>query len=153
VREAALAGAEGPPPVPLSLPRRGERGQLVAVGDLLGAPFDDNVDAGVPRVRSRGQSDVRVGREVERLLLLGAGAEVQRAVVPDGDQWRDVRAAIGAHGRDPEQLGLRDPRSGLVPREGGRARFGEALIEVRAWLAHVSESAPTTLSKPGCCCG
>jgi hypothetical protein len=129
VREAALAGAEGPPPVPLSLPRRGERGQLVAVGDLLGAPFDDNVDAGVPRVRSRGQSDVRVGREVERLLLLGAGAEVQRAVVPHGHQRRLVRAPVGPDRGQPGQLGRLQHRPGLIPAGRVAAGLAEALVQ------------------------
>lgn len=80
VREAALDDAESPLPVPFALPSLRQGGQPVGVGDSLGATFDDDVNSRVPLVRSGRQSDIRVGRKVERLLLLAAGAEVQSAV-------------------------------------------------------------------------
>ena len=87
-----------------------------------------------PRVVAGGQRDLRVVLEVARLLLLEAGAEVHRLVVKDADQRRHVRPAVGAHGREPVQLGLLERARDLGP--GRRAGLGvaEAAVELGGWL-------------------
>jgi hypothetical protein len=57
--------------------------------------------------------------EVAVLLLLVAGREVQRVVVPDADERRDVRAAVGADRRDPVELGAAEQAGDVAPRRRG----------------------------------
>src|SRR3712207_9529020 len=61
------------------------------------------------------------------LLLRGTRAEVQSAVVPDGRQRGDVRAAVAADRGDPEQLRRLDHAEG-VDRKSTRLNSSHANI-------------------------
>src|SRR6185437_4565591 len=101
----------------------------VLVGDLDRVTFDDHVQPPVPGVAPGAEDHMPVAAQVDGLLLVGAGAEVQGAVGPHGDQWRHVRTAVGPYGGDPEQLGLRQRPAGLLPLSGGRGGIAESLIQ------------------------
>src|SRR5262249_26844243 len=104
IPEGAVADRELPPAVPPGGERGGDVAEHDFVGDLDGVALQDNVHPSIPAAAAGGQHDVRIGTQVGELLLLGAGAEPDGAVVPDRDHGRDVRAAIGPDSGDPEQL-------------------------------------------------
>ena len=96
------------------------------VPDLHGAALDHEVESLLPPVGAGGERDVRVPRQVHRLLLRRTRAEVEPAVVPDGRQRRDVRPAVAANRGDPEELGGLEHAEGVRPRRRRRLRITEA---------------------------
>src|SRR5205807_5464488 len=74
--------------------------------------------------------------EVARLLLVRARGEVQCVVEPDGDERSDVRPAVCADGRDPEDLGLLDRLERVLPTGGLCCWFAESGIELCAGCRH-----------------
>src|SRR6202042_3005792 len=113
-------------PVPLLRPGDGEPVELPCVGDAARIALDNHVEAALPVVGARGQRDARVAGEVVRLLLVWPRGEVQCVVEPDGDERSDVWPAVGADGRDPEDLGLLDRLERVLPAGGLRLRFAES---------------------------
>jgi hypothetical protein len=83
-----------------------------------------------------GHRYLRICVEVALLLLLRAGAEGERAVVPDADQRRRVRSPLGAHRTDPVELrGGREPlewRSTAVPSPPHRQTSGQSFLSSRS---------------------
>ncbi len=69
-----------------------------------GVAFHHHVESLVEGVAACGEDAVRVAREVLRFALALAGAKIQRAIQPDGEQRRDVRASLWAHRRQPVDL-------------------------------------------------
>ena len=106
--------------------------EFVVVGDAHRPPFDDHVESG-PHIRSRRDNDVVVAGEVLRLLLVWAGAHVHGGVTPDGDHRGDMRAAIGADGREPVDRGVGEHRRSPVPRRrcGARTAVGHVELDGR----------------------
>src|SRR3954447_3738828 len=133
VSKAVLADLVLPSPVPLLRPRRGQPVELLRVGDTRRLALHDHVEAALPVVGAGGQRDARVAGEVARLLLVRARAEVQRIVEPDGDERGDVRAAIAADGRDPEDPRLLDRLERVLPTGGLCCWLAEAGVELCAW--------------------
>src|SRR5919197_6042340 len=71
---------EAPAPVPLRRPRFGQACESPAFGDANGVSLDDDVEPAVPVVATRREAHLRVVREVDRLLLGRARAEMERLV-------------------------------------------------------------------------
>ena len=136
VVEAAVAHQIVPSPVPLRGPHLGQVGEYVIVRDLDGVAPDHDVQSGVPLVAAGGQGDMRVGPEVDGLLLSGTGAEVEGPIGPDRNQRRDVRPAAGPDGGDPEQLGRFQHLAGLIPSGGDRVRSTDPLVKGGHWGSH-----------------
>jgi len=109
------------PPV---LPVLGEPGvrlrpQRLGVGHPNRRALDHNILAAVPPVRTRAAGrhrHLRVGVEVAVLLLLRAGAERERAGVPDADQRYGVRAPVPPDGDDPVELRPGEETPDVTPR-------------------------------------
>src|SRR5215467_2780856 len=140
VVEAAVAHLVLPLPGPLRGPRLGEAVERGGVGDLDRVSFDHDVKPRVPVVSPGQQDHVRVAPEVDRLLLGGAGAEVDGAVGPHGHERGDVRPAVCPDRGDPEQLGILERLAGLVPAGGDRIRIAESLVQAGHWGGHRSTS-------------
>ena len=103
----------------------------VNTGDTLRIALDDHIEAVVPCVDPR-RDGYRGGVvEVLRLLLLGAGAEHERAVHPRADERGDVRASVVPHGGQPVELGRRERVADLLPADGFGG-FAEPGIELSA---------------------
>src|ERR1700735_2529045 len=132
VFKAVLTDLVIPSSVPLARPGCGKPLELPCVGDAGRLALDNHVEAALPVVGASGQGDVRVAGEVARLLLAGAGSEVQRVVEPDGDQRSDVRPAVCADGRDPEDLGVVDRLKRGLPTGGVSSWLAEARVELCA---------------------
>ena len=77
--------------------------------------FDRDVQTALPGIAAGGQDDVLVPPQIDRLLLLAPGAEMQRVVEPDRDEGADIRSTVGTDGGDPEQLGGVKLAAGSVP--------------------------------------
>src|SRR5688500_6665239 len=127
--EGALAPLELPAPVPLRAPGVGESLQRLVVRDLNGVALDDHVEPVVPAVAAGRQDHVRVGAQVDGLLLGVAGAEVEGAVEPDRDERGDVWSPGCTDGGDPEQLRRLDGFHGVVPRGCRGGRVTEPAVE------------------------
>src|ERR1700728_1217633 len=130
VAEVAAASDPLPPPVPLCGERGGDPAEHGIVGHLYRVTFHDDVQAAVPPVAAGGEHHVGVGAQVDELLLVGTGGKPDGSLRPGGDDWGDVRPAVGAHGRDPEQLGPLQRSAGLLPPDGGRGRGAVSLVEL-----------------------
>src|SRR5271170_7257839 len=76
VVKRAVADGELPSSVPFAGPRLGQALERVLVGDPDGVALDDHIEPGVPLVAAGRQHHVRVGPQVDGLLLTGAGGEV-----------------------------------------------------------------------------
>src|SRR4051812_41285004 len=131
VVERPVPYLEVPEAAVLGLPRGGQPAQPALVGHAHRLALHDQVVALGPGVAAGGQHDVRIGREVLRLALLGARAEVQRAVRPHGGQRRHMRPSVRPHRRDPEQLGPGQPCLGLGPVGRGGLWVAVAGVETR----------------------
>ena len=68
-------------------------------------PLDDDVEPLAERAVPGGEGAARVVREVLRLALVGARAEVKRAAQQDAKKRRRARAPVGTNRGDPVQLG------------------------------------------------
>ena len=66
------------------------------VGNRDGVALDNDIKSRVPVIASGRQRDVRVAPQVNGLLLVVAGTEVQRLPDPDRDQRGDVRPSVRA---------------------------------------------------------
>src|ERR1700729_4642441 len=130
VSKAILTDLVLPSPVPLLRPGCGEPVELLYVGDPGRLALDNHVEAALPVIGAGGQRDARVAGEVARLLLVRARGEVQGVVEPDGDERSDVRPAVCADGRDPEDLGLLDCLERVLPTGGLCCWFAEAGVEL-----------------------
>jgi len=130
----ALKGVVGDLELPvagvLRGPRLGQPHQALVVHDAPGRPLDDHVEPGLPGVVAGRERAAGVPGQVDALLLLGTGAEVQGAVVPHRRQRGHVRAPVRADRGEPEQLGVVDGASHLLPRGCHRVRVAEAGIEL-----------------------
>src|ERR1700722_974061 len=140
--EGAAAGDPLPPPVPLAGERRGGPCEHGVVGNAHRVALDHDVQAPVPLGTAGGQHHVRVGPQVEELLLAFPGGEPDRPLGPRGDHRRDVRPAVGPHGGDPEQLGGLQRLAGLVPARGGGGGVAVALVELGDGRGHRRLSCP-----------
>jgi hypothetical protein len=71
---------------------------------------------------------VLVAVEVALLLLLWAGTERERAVVPDAQKWYGVRAAVRADSDDPVELRVSEEALDVIPRwwRTGRRTLGQS---------------------------
>src|SRR5262249_11795400 len=96
----------------------------------------DDVEPFLPLVAAGREDHASIGSEVDGLLLVRARGEVEGLVQPDGDERRDMRPTVGSHGRDPEQLGLLENVSRLVPTGGDGVRITEARVELRVGTSH-----------------
>src|SRR6266536_5930060 len=92
--------------------------------------LDHHLEAVPVSVAARGEDTAPNVPQISGLLLLGAGAEMKRAVLPQRQQRRHVRAAVPAHRGQPEDLRLLKHPAGVRPGDGIRARLTEAAIEV-----------------------
>ena len=137
VPEGAVAHLVLPVAVVLRLLHCGKRARRRFIGGLLGPSLDDYVKAGLPAVVAGCERALVIGAEVDGLLLAGTGAEVERAIAPHRRKRRDVRTPVGAHRRDPEQLGrfedVHDVRPGRRPRAGGAEAGVEIGCRSRRW--------------------
>src|SRR5205814_7533414 len=114
--ECAVRHLEVPVTVVLGFPCAGEPVQENVVGDPLRASFDHYVESGFPSVVPGGERAVRVPRQVDALLLAGAGTKVERGVAPHRGNRSDVGATVRSDRRDPEELGLVDDSANVRPR-------------------------------------
>jgi hypothetical protein len=115
VLEASVSDLIAPAPVPLPSPSARKPLELRVTGHPDSGAFDDDVGSVFPLVAPGRQDDVCVVCEVDGFLLARAGAEVDRVVEPDRYEWRRVRSAVAADGRDPEELGLFERLPRVVP--------------------------------------
>ena len=129
VADRAVERGEAPAPVPLVRPQPDQPVEHGMVGHLRGPALDDDVEAAVPGVAAGGEHDVRVRLQVQVLLLLGAGVEVHRALAPGGHHRRHMRAPVGAHRGEPEQLRRLERAHGLLPADRHRPRVAVAGVE------------------------
>jgi hypothetical protein len=102
VVKGAGACFELPSAVPLPGPRVRKAFENVIVRYLDGVALDNDVDSSVPLIATCRQNDVWVSAQVKRLLFSGTGAEVDRAVEPNGDERSNVWSSIGPDRRDPK---------------------------------------------------
>src|SRR4029453_8457860 len=94
VLEAAVSDLIAPAPVPLPSPGARKPSELRVIGDPDRGALDDDVGSVFPLVAPGRQDHVLVVSEVDGLLLARAGAEVDRVVEPDRNEWRCVRSAV-----------------------------------------------------------
>src|SRR6266566_2852137 len=140
VVKAAVARQELPSSVPLGGPRLGEAFEHVIVGELDGVALDHDVEPFVPVVAAGRQNHVRVPTKVHGLLFAGAGGEVDGPIEPHGNERSDVGATIGPDRRDPEQLGLLQHATRLIPSCGDCVRVAESRVDYRYWFVHQKNS-------------
>src|SRR3984885_3145796 len=136
VSKAILADLVFPSPVPLFCPGCGEPVELLCVGDAGRLALHNHVKAAPPGIGARGKRDAGVAGEVARLLLIRTRGEVQCVVEPDGDERSDVRPAVCADGRDPEDLGLLCRLERVLPTGGPCRRIAEAGVELCVGCRH-----------------
>jgi hypothetical protein len=129
VPEAAVVHRELPPPVPFALPSLRQSGEYFWVRDLHRIAFNRHVNATTPLVAAGDEDNVRIGAQIEELLLRGASREVERTVDPHRDQRRDMRAFVSPYCADPEQFRGFEQFAGLLPTDGDRRRVAEARIK------------------------
>src|SRR5437763_222091 len=144
VAEQAVPHLEVPIAVILRPPRFRQMDQQLLVSDAHGGAFDDDIEPGLPRVVAGREHAVRVSREVHALLFLGAGAEVERTVDPDGRQWRDMRPPVGPNCRNPEQLGAIDGLLDALPWRCRCVRVAEAGVELTGRYCRSHRSPPAS---------
>src|SRR5262249_42793556 len=101
----------------------------VLVGDRDRVTLHHDIEPLVPGVASGAEDHVPVAAQVDGLLLLCAGTEVQRIAVPYGHERGHVRPAVGADRGDPEQLSLFERPPGLLPSGSGRVRSAEPRVQ------------------------
>jgi hypothetical protein len=140
VVKAAVARLELPSPVPLCGPCPGEAFEHVIVSELEGFALDHDIEPCVPVVAAGRQNHVWVPTQVHGLLFGGAGAEVESPIEPHGNQRSDVGSTVGPHRRDPEQLGLLQHATRLLPSRGNRVRVAEARVDFRDGFVHQKNS-------------
>ena len=124
LEELAVADLPAPVAVVLLLPRVGQGPERVLVGDALGGALHDDVLAAGPAVgpeRAGGHGHLGVGLEVAHLLLRGAGAEREGAVVPGAAQRDGVRPAVGAHRAPASRAGRSASRRSTSSQPGAVA--------------------------------
>src|SRR5205814_7578584 len=103
-----------PASIPLGRPQRGYAFERVLVGDPHSVALNHQVESFFLVAAGR-QNDVRVSTQVDRLLCGVGSGKVDGPVVPDGNARRDVRATVGPHGCEPEQLGGFQHPARLLP--------------------------------------
>src|SRR5205814_4513231 len=140
VMEDAVDRLEVPPSVPFRRPCLRKTFERRAVAYLHRRAFDHDVETSVPGVAASEQRDARVLAQVDGLLFVGTSREVDDAVQPHGDERCGVRTAVGAHRREPEQLGAFECATGVVPPSGDRVRIAESWVQGRSRFGHRSVS-------------
>ena len=90
VLKAAVVHLELPLSVPPGGPCHGEALEHVIVSDLDRVALDHDVEPFFPVVASGRQNHVRVPTQVHGLLLSSTSGEVESAIKPYGNQWRDL---------------------------------------------------------------
>src|SRR5258706_1117789 len=124
----AVAHCEVPVAAILRLVQIRDALEQALVAHSHGVAFHHHVEPLVEGVAACGEDAVRVAREVLRFALALAGAKIQRAIQPDGEQRRDVRVSIWTHRRQPVDLRRLQLRARLRPRSRGR------VVAAKLWL-------------------
>jgi hypothetical protein len=125
-----------PAAVPLALPGRSEPLQCVAISHPDCPTFDDDIHPDVPLIATGQKNDTLIAVQVGCFLLGLPGAEMQRFIEPDGDEWRHVGSAVGPHGRYPEQLGSFQRLASVFPARSGGPRIAAELVQRGGWHRH-----------------
>lgn len=125
-----VPGLVTPLAVPLGRPRLSQSSQQVIVRDRHGRALDHHVESAGPSVAAAREHHVRIGTQVDGLLLRLTGREVDRVVEPHRDKRTDVRSAVGTDRRDPEELSVVQDPSRLGPRRRRRPGIAEAASSV-----------------------
>lgn len=94
-----------------------------------GVTLKNDVNAVIPVAATGRENDVRVGAQVDCLLLIGPGREMQFFTHPHRHEWRDVGSSVGAHRGEPEQLGDLDLVLRRRPTERRGLRVAESPVE------------------------
>jgi hypothetical protein len=147
-----------PASIPLPRPRLGETFEDALVRDLDGVTLDHNVKPPFPLVAAGREEHVPIASQVDGLLFVRAGGEVDGILQPNGHEGRDVGATVGSDRRDPEQLGLLERTSGLLPPGRDRAGIAKALSSsvsgcLTATLAAIGLATPSRRRRHGSMCG
>src|SRR5215213_4262233 len=131
-------------PTVLRLEGVGDALELGLLAHFRGRTLDHEVQIIVESVASSREHAVRVLREVLGLAFGWTGAEVQRAVQPDPEQWGDVGAPIRTHRRQPVHLGALEVCERRGPLRRDRTIAAErAQVGCRLPLNHLASEPPS----------